>query len=431
MRDRLLIVDDETGVRKQIRWSLTDGFDIEEAATAAEARALFASHHPDVVTMDLRLTGPRCQVGLDLLEEFLTRDPDLKVIMVTGETDEVTARRSVEMGAWDYFAKPLSAEELRVIAGRAARVRRIQRERPLESREEPPTGEGPPLDRYLPPPEALEAWLGSSPSAARVARMLRALAPSRETVRIIGEPGSGADLAARALHVLGGAEGPFLRIRGRDGLPAPDAVAPGATVLLEDPAELDPADAAAIPTWAESLGTDRRLVVSVLSGPGVAESGLPAETEAYLDAVTLELPPLRNRLDDVTAVAQSLVASIAPALGVHAQGLTDAALQKLTTHRWPGNLRELEKRLLAAVLVAEGDRIEEGDLWLEAAEPGSGPLKASLAEVERTLVERALQDTHGNISRAARHLEVSRPTLHALVRKHGIDPATYRGASGA
>jgi two-component system NtrC family response regulator len=433
VRDRLLIVDDDIGVRKQIRWSLTDGFDVDEAASPEEARARFLAHRPDVVTMDLRITGPRCQMGLELLEEFLSHDPDLKVIMVSAETDEVTARRAVEMGAWDYFTKPLSAEDLRVIAGRAARVRRLQRERPVDTQVSRDAEVGPAIDRYLPSAVDLEGWLGRSPVATRVARMIRALAPSRETVLVTGEPGSGADLAARALHSLGQGAGRFVRVRGRNGLPAPESIAPGSTVLLEDLGDLEPGDRARIPEWGESLRPDRRLVVSALTGTGARaeRERLPEATREYLSAVTVDIPPLRERPEDIVEVARSLVACIAPAIDARARGLSEGAAARLLAHRWPGNLRELEKRVLAAVLVAESDLVEEGDLWLEAAEPGSGPLRASLAEVERTLVDRALQDAKGNISRAARHLEVSRPTLHALVRKHGIDPATYRGVSGA
>ncbi len=420
MADRLLIIDDEPGVRKQIRWGLTELFEIEEAGSFDEALETFRRFRPAVATLDIRLSAPHASDGLEILRRMLDEDPSLKVIMVTADTDEHTATRAVEMGAWDYYTKPITTDELRVIAWRAAHVRRLQMSSNRAGASDVE-------------PSRFSTWLGESREATRVERLLRSLAQSSDPVLILGENGTGRDLAARALHDLGpGAGAPFTHIECADGLPAGGSLPPLCTLFLDEVIGLDGASQARLPEWIDEVSDGRRVVVSAPEDlPDRVRNGeFPEASFRFLAALTVMLPPLRERREDILQLARQLVASIGSRFQTPAVGLTAAAEEALTHNPWPGNFRELEKRILGAALIAESDQLGPDDLWLFPGQERSGPLKASLDRMERDMVERALKEHNGNISRASTDLAVSRQTMHTLVRKHGIDLRPYRELAG-
>ncbi len=416
MRDRLLIVDDEPGVRSQIRWGLIDEFDIEESGSLEESLRKFREFRPSVVTLDIRLDGPDCAAGLDLLWRLLTEDPTLKVIMVTADTDERTATRALEMGAWDYYTKPIVTDELRLILARAARVRRLQSAaNRLSAGDADPT--------------RFSSWLGVSPQARRVERLLITLAQGNDPVLVLGENGTGRDIAARALHELGPTAGhPFTSLACAERLPSHDRLPPAGTVFLDEVVGLDRMDQERLPEWIEGIGERHRVIVSAPEDlpDRVRRGEFPEPSYHFLGALTVVLPPLRERPADTLFLARQMISSIGARFRARARGLTPEAERALARSPWPGNFRELEKRILGAVLLADTDLLTPEDLWLSRSPVPGGALRASLDRVERELVERALKAHRGNVSRASSDLAVSRQTMHALVKKHEIDLRAYR-----
>ena len=274
-----------------------------------------------------------------------------------------------------------------------------------------------------------EGWLGDSIGSKHVMRSLRTLAEGRGHVLIVGEPGTGRDLAARALHDLGPrSESNFVRCLATEGLPEPGGLATAGTVFLDDVGSLPQADHGRLLEWLEEVTVGPRVVIS--AGPELAErsrSGIFSEAAYhFLAAVTVHLPPLREHPDDIPRLARRLLRTFAGRFGAPAEGFTEEAESGLRRHRWPGNFRELERRVLGAVLVTQSRVITVDDIWPRPSTPPGGRLKESLADLERSLVEQALREERGNVSRAARALGVSRPSLHNLLRKHQIDPAQYR-----
>lgn len=421
MRDRVLVVDDDLAIRKLIFWGLSEFADVEEAGDAETAMAALRRVRPGVVTLDLRLTGPHCEQGMELIPLMLAEDPCLKIVMVTADVDDTNATRAIELGAWDYVVKPIETEELRVIVRRAAHVYRLQR----ASAVAPIPG---------PAPSAFEEWLGVSDAAARVGRLLRTLATEREPVLIVGEPGTGRELAAHALHDLGSEpDAPFVRIRSRTALPEPGTVIAGSTLFLDDVSSFEEMRLVELPEWMSRVSDSARVVASAPSDIGrrVQMGGFPDALYHYLGAMTALLPPLRDRFDDIDALSDHLLSAYALRFNPAVTGLEPDARLSLNRHRWPGNYRELERRILGGVLASSGPLVTEEDIWPGRPLADGGGLKQRLGELERVLVERALRSHEGNVSRAAKALDVSRPTLHALLRKHGIDPDQYRVASNA
>ncbi len=419
MRNRLLVVDDDLAVRKQLRWGLASAFDVTEAATADEAMTAFREVGPAVVTLDVCLDeAPGTPDGMSLLREMLRLDPSVKVVMVTADGDEHNATRALEIGAWDYYVKPIETKELSVIALRAAHIRRLQ-------------GVRGPRTEYAIDPLDFSTWLGDSTVARRVQALLTSLAPLSTPVMLLGEPGTGRDLAAQALAALSGDASPMM-VEGRSATlerRSPDATRP---LYVDGVHELSAADQTRLAEWMQR-GEIGRLIVSAFTDVGhlAARGRLDRGLFHELATATIVLPPLRERPDDVGTIADRLVSTYARRFRDGTAELSPEARVALIRHRWPGNLRELERRLLGAVLTSRSDLIQEEDLWPSERPTSSGSLKANISELERTLVEQALIDSNGNVSQAARELDVSRPTLHALLRKHGIDPKPYREAAGA
>jgi len=419
VRDRLLIVDDDLAVRKQIRWALNDTFEVEEASSVDECLASLTEFSPAVVTLDLRLSSPTCRAGLELLQRMIARDPLVKVIMVTADVTDGSATSALDHGAWDYYTKPIVNEELKLIVSRAAHVRRLQSAAAKGTR----GAVTDPLD--------FAEWLGASPAARRVARLLEALAPGPEPVLLVGEPGTRRDLAAGALHAASRRSGPFRAWSCVKGLPPSAELPMHGTLYLEGIHDLDEASQARLPDWIAEHEATCRVVVAAFDDLTqlVAGGRFSHRTYHFLAALTVTLPPLRERPTDIPLLAERLASAISRRFGVCPRPFHPDALAALSGWAWPGNLRELERRILTALVCSEGEAIVTEDLWAPLDRAGAGSLRENLAELERTLVGKALAGAKGNITQAARELGVSRPTLHALVRKHGLDPHVFRRGS--
>ena len=451
---RVLIVDDEDGIRTQLRWGLGDRFQVVAAATAEEARKAVQSERFDAATLDLGLppdpNGP--SEGLRLLEEFLAHDPAMKVIVLTGNTDRENAIRAVQLGAYDYYLKPVDLSELSSILQRACRLSRLDREAlgiPSSSLSAPSSGE----------------IIGESAVMRRIFDTIRRVARTDVTVLISGESGTGKELVARAIHANSPRRNrPFVAINcgaipenlveselfGHEKGSFTGAhaqrkgrleTADGGTVFLDEVAELS----GPIQVKLLRILQDRQLErvggrelipldVRILAATNrdikrATQEGRFREDLYYrLAVVNIAIPPLRERIEDMRALATRFLERFSAEYKVRVRKFSPDALTAMHGYSWPGNVRELENRIKRAVIMADGRNIAAADLEL-AGEAGHQPtvsLKAARNEVERRILVEALQRHQGNISRAAKAVQLSRPAFHELLTKHSIRAEEFR-----
>jgi len=454
---RVLIIDDEDGIRTQLRWGLGDRFEVVVAATTEEARQAVQKERFDAVTLDLGLppdpTGPT--EGLRLLEEFLAHDPAMKVIVLTGNADRENAIRAVQLGAYDYYLKPVDLAEVTAILQRACRLSRLDR----ESLDAPaPTSLGPPTAEIV----------GEGPAMRRIFDTIRRVARTDVTVLVSGESGTGKELVARAIHANSPRRNrPFVAINcgaipenlveselfGHEKGSFTGAhaqrkgrleTADGGTVFLDEVAELT----GPIQVKLLRILQDRQLErvggrelipldVRILAATNrdikrATQEGRFREDLYYrLAVVNIEIPPLRERVEDIHALAMRLLERFSTEYKVRVRKFSPDALAAMQGYSWPGNVREVENRIKRAVIMAEGRNITAADLEL-AGQAGQQPtvsLKAARNEVERRILVEALQRHQGNISRAAKAVQLSRPAFHELMAKHRIRAEEFKRVS--
>jgi two-component system, NtrC family, response regulator len=447
--EKILIVEDEEAIRNQLRWGLSEDYEVLSAATADEARHLLRTERPSVVALDVTLNTPGrpAEEGLELLEEIVDRFPQTKVVMVTGNTSRENALLALQRGAVDWYGKPIDLGELKLILKRALHIRAIeQAEQRILSRR-----------RY-------HEQVGESGPMQKVFSMIQRVAPTDATVLIIGENGTGKELIAHAVHQAGPRrDKPFVPIHcgaipetlieselfGHERGAFTDAhraregkfeLAEGGTVFLDEIGELPPPVQVKLLRFLqdhrvervggrETREVDVRVVAATNRDLGAAIIDGTFRQDLYyrLGVVTITAPPLRSRGDDVRILAEYFLEYYARHHKRKIRGFTQSALRALAVHPWPGNVRELENRVQRAIILAQDAFLRPEDLELEEArteEPGT--LQSARDRAERETVIQALVRNAGNITRAARDVDVSRPTFHDLLKRHGIEASRYR-----
>jgi two-component system NtrC family response regulator len=450
--ESILIVDDEDSIRNQLRWGLADEYEIHTAGTAEEARRVLREAKPVVVTLDVTLgpAGGRPE-GLELLDEIVENHPFTKVIMVTGNDSREHALTAIRRGAVDWYAKPIQLEELRVILRRALHIREIEL---AQSEYGPPARK-----RY-------HRIVGESEPMRRVFALVQRVAPTDATVLVVGENGTGKELVAHAIHQASGRrEEPFVPINcgaipeqlleselfGHERGAFTDAyrtregkfeLADKGTLFLDEIGDLPTHLQVKLLRFLqervvervggrESLPVDARVVAATNRDlRAMRADGRFREDLFYrLSVVTITVPPLRERGDDLRLLAEYFLEFYGRQHKRRLKGFTQAALRALQAHPWPGNVRELENRVQRAVILAQDAYVRPEDLELEAAGGGQELLptmQAAREAAERRVLVEALTRNAGNVTRAAKDADVSRPTLHDLMRKHGLDAARFR-----
>jgi two-component system NtrC family response regulator len=408
----------------------------------------------DAATLDLGLPpdpdGPT--EGLRLLEEFLAYDPAMKVVVLTGNTDHENAVRAVQLGASDYYLKPLKVEELSLILHRACRLSRLDREAfgtDALASPAPPTAE----------------IIGQNPAMRRIFDTIRRVARTDVTVLIRGESGTGKELVARAIHAKSPRRHrPFLAINcgaipenlveselfGHEKGSFTGAhaqrkgrleMADGGTVFLDEIAELSPPIQVKLLRVLQERELERvggresiPLDIRVLAATNQDISRLTTEGKFREDlyyrlaVVSIEIPPLRERLDDMRALANHFLERAAAEYKVRVRRFSGEAMAAMHAHPWQGNVRELENRIRRAVIMVDGRRITAADLELSSDSQPQPliPIKVARNETERRVLEEALRLYRGNISRAAKAIQISRPAFHELLLKHGISADDFK-----
>ena len=455
-RLRLLIVDDEEAARYGMRRALASlDCEIAEAEDAERARSEIERKSPDVVLLDINLPGAS---GLDLLREFGERSDAPLFIMITAYGSERMAVEAIKSGAHDYLAKPFEIDELRLVVRNALETVRLKRENEA-------------LRRSLDLESAAAKLLGQSPAIERVRAMIEKVAETDATVLIRGESGTGKELVARAIHERSRRHGRFVAINcaalpselieselfGHEKGAFTGAsmrrqgkfeLADGGTLFLDEIGDMSANVQAkllrAIEERAiERLGGAEPIPVDVRI-VSATHRQLEREIEAgnfradlffRLRVVTIEVPPLRERREDIPLLATAFAQAAADKYGLPARTISASALRRLLEYAWPGNVRELRNVIERAVIMAEGKEIAVRDLALESHEtsraedeerrealrvPFTMNFRADRREFERTYITRCLELTGGNVTRAAAILGMHRQSLQHKLRELGL-----------
>lgn len=448
-RGRILIVDDDASSRAALHDLLNDeSYEVELASDGFRALTKFAEFGPDLVITDQKMPGLD---GIELLRQLTTRDDTVPVIMVTAFGAVKSAVEALRVGAYDYLTKPVDFDELLAITDRALRYRSLRSESANLRRR---------LDEKLAP----DNIVGTSPQMQRVFEVVDQVAPSRATVLITGESGTGKELFASAIHhrslrasgpfvklhcaalaeglleseLFGHEKGAFTGAQGRrDGR---FTMADGGTLFLDEIGEISPATQVKLLRFLqehefERVGGNQTLKVDVRI-VAASNRNLQEEVAAKrfredlfyrLNVVSIETPPLRERMSDIPALATFFIEKHAKANQREIAGMTSEALDVLVSYSWPGNVRELENAIERAVVMCNHSRIEPRHLPPSLRASGSRPFGgmppvpgSTLAEIERYAIIETLKAHGGSTSRAAEILGISVRTVQYRLQEYAV-----------
>jgi DNA-binding NtrC family response regulator len=448
---KILIVDDEEPARQGLtallaRW----GYDVDEAGDGQEALAKAAAGLPSVVLSDLVM--PKMD-GLELLRALKTDVPFASVILLTGQGSIDTAVTAMREGAYDYLTKPVDVARLRLLIPKAAERGEALREVAL-------------LRRRLSQVWGMGRLVGTSAGMQEVYRLIEVAAPTTAPVLISGESGTGKELVARTLHDLSPrAKGPFVAVNcaaipetlleseifghekgaftgALERRPGCFELAHEGTIFLDEIAEMNPGTQAKFLRILQD-GTVRRLGgrteikvdVRVLAATNkdpvkaIQEGSFREDLYYRLNVVSLVMPPLRDRRDDIPALVQAFMEEFNARYDKHIRALDESVLSGLVAQSWPGNVRELRNTLERAIIVCENDTILPKHIppspALRVADPGDGPdsvsfrVGTSLEDAEKALILKTLAANGNNKTRAADVLGISLKTLHNKLKTYG------------
>jgi two-component system NtrC family response regulator len=441
-----LIVEDDPGLRSQLRWSF-DQYNMQTAEDRESAVAAVKKHAPAVVTLDLGLPPDPggTSEGFATLGEILSHAPQTKVIVLTGNGDTENAVKAVGLGAYDFYHKPVDPDILSFVVERAFRLRALEEENRKLSRM-----------HYSYP---LKGVIAASPQMHEVCRLVERFAPTDMTVLILGESGTGKEVIARALHSLSSrADKPFVAVNAA-AIPEnlleselfgyEKGAFTGATAQVKGKFELadsgtfflDEIGDIPLALQAKLLRVLQERVVERVGGRQeirlaarfvcathqdmrklMVEGRFREDLYYRINEMTVHLPPLRERAEDIPVLARAFLGRYAKQMARNILGFKDEAMSALESYNWPGNVRELEHKVKRAVVMAQGGFIEVKDL--ELAQGSAARRIPSLREAreaaERLAICTALSEAGENVSKAAELLEITRPTLYALLTKFNL-----------
>ena len=442
----LLIVDDDPGLLRQLRWAFSD-HKVYPASTRQEATDLVRKNPVPVAIVDLGLPPDPdgASEGLAILADILTIAPAAKVIIATGNETREHALRAIALGAYDFYQKPIDIDVLQLIVARAERIFDLEAEnrRLLEATAASP----------------IDGIIASGPEMLTVLRNIEKMAPTDVAVLLRGESGTGKELLARAVHKLSArAREPFVPI---NCAAIPETLLESELFGYEKGAftgalkqtigRIESADRGTLfldeigdvplPMQVKLLRFLQDQVVERIGGRNpvqvdvrivcatnqdlnlmMAEGRFREDLYYRLNEVTVQVPPLRERAADVVVLASFFLNRFATEYGRSARGFSATALAALRDHPWPGNVRELENRIKRAVVMTDGALLSAADLGLTT--PGedtqSLTIRDARARAEREVLQVALAQAGSNLSKAAKLLGISRPTLYDLMQQHRI-----------
>jgi DNA-binding NtrC family response regulator len=447
MSDRILVVDDDASIRKTFDQHLSEsGHEVRTAADAEQALGLLEDFDPALVVTDIRMPG---MDGLELLRRVRAAS-DADVAVITAYDDMKTAVAAMQAGAYDYLVKPLDLDEIDQLVTRCLRDRALRRRVHHLSAE---ASEGHDLDQLI----------GRDPKMIDIYKLIGVLTGNRATVLISGETGTGKERIARAIHFSSAhAEEPFIAVN-CTALPeqlieselfghvkgaftgAVESrrgyfeLAGSGTIFLDEIGDAGPELQSKLLRVLEDheffpVGSERprRTAARVMAASQrrledlVREGRFREDLHYRLKVVEIEVPPLRERKGDIPILANHFLKKISAQLHSDVQGLTQEALDQLTSYNWPGNVRELEHALTRAVVLCRGGVLDSEHLSTVGAEPvddtgvGSEPRDDTLAATEAVHVQRILDRTGGVKRQAAQILGISRTRLDRIIQTYKL-----------
>ncbi len=445
-KPKLLIIEDDPGLQKQLKWSFDD-YEVVVAGDREAALAQLRRHEPAVCTMDLGLPPDPdgATEGLATLQQILALAPETNVIVLTGNQDRSHAVQAIAMGAYDFHQKPCEPELLSLVIKRAFFLHGLQQE---NRRMQQGSADSP-----------LAGIISRDPGMLKVCRQVEKVAPSTATTMVLGESGTGKEVVARALH-LGSprAKERFMAINcaaipetlleselfGYEKGAFTGAVkqtkgkveaANGGTFFLDEVGDLPMPLQAKLLRFLqerviervgghEEIPVDVRIVCATHQNlKELVKAGRFREDLYYrLSEIVLTIPPLREREGDAVLLAQHFKNRFCAQEGRANLHFSPDALAQIAHHDWPGNVREMENCIKRAIIMADGPAITADDLGLSGAPQEAEPfnLRQVRDEAEYKAIVRALARVEGNIVKASELLGVSRPTLYDLLERHAI-----------
>jgi DNA-binding NtrC family response regulator len=454
-RTRVLVVDDEEIVRESLSgWLSKDGYTLDTAPDGPSALAKLKSDRWSVMLVDLKTPG---MDGLQVLEQAQTMQPETAVVIMTAYATVETAVEAMKTGAYDYLVKPFDPEELSLMMTKIVAQQQLVRENVL-------------LRKVLKREYHFRDLLSKSPVMHKVFDLARSAARSQSTVLVLGESGTGKELLARATHAesprsnaafvavscgalteslleselfgheKGAFTGALARRRGKF------EVADGGTIFLDEIGDISQklqVDLLRVLEdrrffrvgGSEPVAVDVRVIAATNRDLKKAtEEGQFREDLYYrLNVIPITLPPLRERREDIPLLIERFLEHLSIEMNRRVDGVAPETLALLMKHDWPGNVRELRNVLERAVVVAIGPHLQPDDLGLEASAPRAVAADPTLTleEVEKRHVAAVLHHAGGNVTQAARTLDIDRVTLYNKIRKYGLKRHDEDGGNGA
>ncbi len=449
MNGIVLIVDDEADTRRLLAQILGEDYVVVEADSGTALKKAFTQSQPDVIVLDVMLGSGPDNNGLELLPQVKKRWPDTEVIMLTGKGTMEMAAEAGKRGAYNFLSKPFENEKL--LADVKCAIERKQQSEENSS-----------LRRALETMSGTASPIFRSAAMQEVVRTVERLAPSDVTVLITGESGTGKEVIADLIHALsprsknkiikincaalprelieselfGSVKGAFTGAHSdREGL---FRQAEGGTLLLDEISEM-PVDTQSKllrvlqdqevrPVGGKtSYKTNCRLLASTNRKPeeAIRDGKLREDLFYRISTVSVHLPPLRDRREDIPPLANAFLKRFAAQANRIIRGFTAAAVDRLTAFDWPGNVRQLQNEVQRAVLLCEGDTVGAADLSVASARvessEGTDTSFTLLEGVERNTIIQMLKETGGNKLETAKRLGIGRQTLYNKIKAYGIE----------
>jgi two-component system NtrC family response regulator len=447
-KPKLLIVEDDEGLQRQLRWAYDD-YEVIAVGDRASAIDALRAFEPAVVTLDLGLPpdpdGTR--EGFATLDEILALKPDTKVIVASGHGARESALRAIASGAYDFYQKPVDIDELGLIVARAFHLHAIEAENARLAEAGGASA------------SVLGGMITAAPEMLKVARTIERVANADVSVMLLGASGTGKELLARGVHQSSGRrDGAFVAIncaaipenlleaelfgfeKGAftGAIKATEGkieLAQGGTLFLDEVGDIP------LPLQVKLLRFLQERVIERIGGrkPIAVDTRIVCATHQDLEAmiadgrfredlyyrlaeIVVRIPALKERHGDAALLARHFLQRFAKEMNPQVKGFAPDALAAIDGWGWPGNVRELENRMKRAVIMADGKLLTAADL--DVAGEGAGGelinLKAAREIADRKAIRQAVARTEGNISNAAKLLGISRPTLYDLLKQYGL-----------
>lgn len=442
---RVLVIDDEPSIRESLEMFLTEkGLCVATAATGNDGLELWRTYEPRVIILDIRLPDSS---GLDILREITSRDSDVKVIMITAHHDMESTIEAMRRGAYDYIHKPLDVDELDHAVAMAQHIAAASECNP-------------PLVSDDPGPDPRHCIVGKTPSMRSIFKTIGLLSRNRATVLIEGETGTGKDLIARVIHESSGLKDqPYVTVDcttlvdtlleselfGHERGAFTGAVeskkgrlelAGQGTIFFDEVGDLPPSLQAKLLRFLEyreftrvggtkTYRSQARIIAATNRNlVDLTQQGRFREDLLFrLKVISLHVPPLRERIEDLPAMVQVFLAEINRELQTKVTRVENEAMKCLRSYTWPGNVRELKNVLTKAVMESRGSVLltdaVKGSLMEVCKEVPQTRGLRTLDEVEREHILRSISQAGGNLSAAAKALGMSRPTLRKRLKRYG------------